>query len=95
MGSERRRIEGESVLGLVDEHAHEFEGAEHGAIKGYTRRRRRSPQGNPATTKDSRRSCRGDRRSQSERAALHDLRQLDRRPAIIARCTSVSERKTD
>jgi hypothetical protein len=24
------------VLGLVDEHAHEFEGAEHGAIKAYT-----------------------------------------------------------
>jgi hypothetical protein len=34
MGSERRRIEGESVLGLVDEHAHEFEGAEHGGDQG-------------------------------------------------------------
>jgi hypothetical protein len=34
MGSERRRIDGESVLGLVDEHAYEFEGAEHGGDQG-------------------------------------------------------------
>jgi hypothetical protein len=34
MGSERRRIDGESVLGLVDEHAHEFEGAEHEGDQG-------------------------------------------------------------
>jgi hypothetical protein len=61
-------------------------------IKAYTTPTTPLTASSSATMKDSRRSCRGDRRFQSERVALHDLRRLDRRPAIIARCTSVSER---